>query len=293
MNTIYSTVGISKQSFHQWLNRSMVVMEEQQNLLPILSQLRQDHPVMSCRQMYLMLKPETMGRDKFEEFCHSYGYKVEPKKARYKTTDSRGIIYFPNLLLTLVELSGINQLWVSDITYFETSNQVYYLTFITDIYNREIVGYSVSKSLRTEHTTLPALRMAISKTNLKKESGLIFHSDGGGQYYCKIFVALTKSFGIRNSMGKTAYQNPHAERINGTIKNNYLVHYQPSNYNELKKMLIKAVNMYNLHKPHQSLNGYTPQAFKEHVNNGLLTKTWIINKKKKVTKKEKVNIFIN
>jgi transposase InsO family protein len=293
MNTIYPTVGVSKQAFHQWLNRSMVVLEEQQNLLPILRQLRQDHPVMSCRQMYLMLKPETMGRDRFEEFCYSHGYKVERKRARYKTTDSRGVIYFPNLLLSLDELSCVNQLWVSDITYFEIGNQVYYLTFITDIYNREIVGYSVSKSLRTEHTTLPALRMAIRKTNLRKESGLIFHSDGGGQYYCKLFVALAKSFGIRNSMGKTAYQNPHAERINGTIKNNYLVHYQPKSYYELKKMLIKAVDMYNLFKPHRSLNGYTPQAFKDLASKGLLTKTWVINKKKKVSKKEKVNIFIN
>ena len=94
-------------------------------------------------------------------------------------------------------------------------------------------------------------------------------------------------------MGKTAYENPHAERVNGTIKNNYLVHYQPQNYNELKKMLIKAVKLYNQQKPHQSLNGYTPQAFKELVGKGLLTKIWVINKKKKVTKKEKVNIFIN
>ena len=189
-------------------------------------------------------------------------------------------------------MSGVNQLWVSDITYFEINKEVCYLTFITDIYNREIVGYNASESLRTEHTTMPALRMAINKTKLKKESGLIFHSDGGGQYYSKAFTSLTKFYGIKNSMGKTAYENPHAERINGTIKNNYLVHYQPNNYNELKRMLIKAVNLYNQHKPHQSLNGLTPQAFKDLANKGLLTKTWIINKKKKVSKKEKVNIFI-
>ena len=292
MNQIYTSTRISKQAFHQWLNRSLIVFEEQENLLPILRQIRQNHPVMSCRQMYLMLKPATMGRDRFELFCYTHGYKVERKRIRYKTTDSRGVIYFPNLLLSLDELSGVNQLWVSDITYFEIMKEVYYLTFITDIYNRELVGYNASVRLRTEHTTLPALSMAIRKTKLKRESGLIFHSDGGGQYYSKTFTALTKSYGIRNSMGKTAYENPHAERVNGTIKNNYLIHYQPDSYNKLKKMLIKAVNLYNQDKPHQSLNGYTPQGFKELVNTGLLTKTWVINKKKKVSKKEKVNIFI-
>lgn len=292
MNSIYSTVGVSKQAFHQWLNRCLVVFEEQQNLLPILRQIRQDHPVISCRQMYVMLKPETMGRDRFEAFCYAHGYKVDRKRKPYKTTNSRGVIYFPNLLLSLNELSDVNQLWVSDITYYEIGQHVYYLTLITDIFNREIVGYNASESLRTEHTSLPALKMAIRKTKLKRESGLVFHSDGGGQYYCKIFVKLTAFYGIQNSMGKTAYQNPHAERINGTIKNNYLVHYQPNSYAELKKMLIKSVKMYNHQKPHQSLNGYTPHAFKEQVKKGLLTKTWIINKKKKVTKKEKVNTFI-
>ena len=292
MNNIYTTIGISKQAFHQWVGRSMIVLEEQENLLPILRQLRQDHPVMSCRQMYLMLKPETMGRDRFEVFCYAHGYKVEQKRRKYKTTDSRGVIYFPNLLLNLDELSSVNQLWVSDITYFEINKEVYYLTFITDIYNREIVGYNASTSLRTEYTTLPALHMAIRKTKLRKESNLIFHSDGGGQYYSKVFVTLTKTYNIKNSMGKTAYENPHAERVNGTIKNNYLVHYQPKDYNELKKMLIKAVHLYNQYKPHQSLKGYSPREFKELVGKGLLTKTWAINKKKKVSKKEKVNICI-
>ena len=84
MNQIYSSTEISKQAFHQWLNRSLVVFEEQQNLLPILRQIREDHPVMSCRQMYLMLKPVTMGRDRFEMFCYAHGYKVELKRIRYK-----------------------------------------------------------------------------------------------------------------------------------------------------------------------------------------------------------------
>ena len=292
MNRMYVTIGISKQAFHQWLGRSMVIFEEQENLLPILRQIRQDHPMMSCRQIYLKLKPETMGRDRFEVFCHANGFKVEQKTRRYKTTDSRGVIYFPNLLMILDELSSVNQLWVSDITYFEIDKEVYYITFITDIYNREIVGYSASETLRTEHTTLPALRMAIRKRKPQKEHGLIFHSDGGGQYYCKVFVTLTKTHGIKNSMGKTAYENPHAERINGIIKNYYLYPYQPRNYKELKTMLIKAVNLYNQDRPHQSLNGHSPHEFEELIAKGILTKTWVINKKKKVSKKEKVNICI-
>lgn len=292
MNALYRTVGISKQGFHQWLNRALDIYEEQGYLLPILLQLREDHPRMSCRHMYLMLKPKTMGRDRFEAFCHQHGFKVEFKRKRYLTTDSRGTIYFPNLLLILDELTGINQLWVSDITYFEIDGELFYLTFIMDVYNREIVGFSVSDNLRTESTTTPALRMAIANRDLAKESDLVFHSDGGGQYYCKEFVSLTKEYGFKNSMGKTAYENPHAERLNQTIKNSYLIPYEPKNKIELKKMLIKAVALYNIDRPHGSLGGYSPQRFKELIDKGLLTKTWFVNKKKKVSKKEKVNIYI-
>ena len=87
-------------------------------------------------------------------------------------------------------------------------------------------------------------------------------------------------------MGKTAYENPHAERINGTIKNDYLIPYQPKDFNE-SKMLKKVVNLYNRQRPHQALKGHSPQEFKDLINAGLLTKTWVINKKKKVTKKKK------
>jgi putative transposase len=289
---LFRVAGISKQGFHQWLDREIIRKEEQMQLLPIIEQIRQDHPRLSCREIYFMLKPKYMGRDRFEEFCYMYGLKIEIKKSRYKTTDSLGVIRFPNQLLTLQELTGINQVWVSDITYYQLNESVYYLTFITDLYSRSIVGFTASTSLRTEDTTLKALQIAIKKRNIPVDSKLIIHSDGGGQYYCKEFLKLTNQYGMINSMGKEVYDNPHAERINGTIKNNYLIPYQPKNYDNLNKLLEKAVNLYNTQKPHKALNRLTPEAFENLTAKGLLTKTWIINKRKKVTKKEKVNIYI-
>lgn len=292
LNTLYGICGISKQGFHQWLDREFKRKEEQMQLIPIIMQIRQDHPRLSCREIYYMVSPKYMGRDRFEKFCFNNSLKVDCKKNRYKTTDSKGVNRFPNLLLETNELTGVNQLWVSDITYFTIGRQVYYLTFIMDVYNRKIVGYCASKSLRTVDTTLKAIKMAIGTQNFKKGSGTIIHSDGGGQYYCKEFTSLTEHYGIRNSMGKSAYENPYAERINGIIKNDYLIPYQPRTFKELKNMLIKAVYLYNTQRPHKSLRRLSPYEFQNQVDKGLLTKTWIINKKKKVSKKEKVNISI-
>ncbi len=89
------------------------------------------------------------------------------------------------------------------------------------------------------------------------------HSDGGGQYYCNEFKALTKSLEMVNSMTEEkVYENSHAERLNGIIKNNYLYPYGPTNMNSLKRLLDKAVLMYNTGKPHKALGKLTPSNFR-------------------------------
>lgn len=258
MNQIYRTVGISKQAFHQKLDRQLAMQEEQQQLLPVINDIRGDHPRLAARKIYHMLQPLNMGRDRFEKFCFSSGYKLDRKKAYQRTTDSSGVIRFDNLIKE-IELRGINQVWVSDITYYRIDEKFYYLTFIMDLFSRRIVGHCASTTLQTKQTTLIALQQALKDRN--PSAGLIFHSDGGGQYYCKEFLHLTGQYNIRNSMGESALDNPNAERVNGTIKNDYLVHYGPHNFAELKQLLAKAVDRYNQFRPHDSLKKKSPVGF--------------------------------
>lgn len=285
MNEIYRNRGISKQNFHQVLDRMLWHRMEQEQLLVIIRKVRQDHPKMSCRDMYRLVRPQFMGRDRFESFCFEEGFMVELKKDFRRTTNSLGVTRFPNLIQDL-ELTGVNQVWVSDITYYEMNNRFYYLTFIMDLYSRNIIGYSESVSLLTVDTTIPALNMAIRARKRYNLAGLIFHSDGGGQYYCKEFLKITGHYGILNSMCETVYENPHAERLNKTIKNNYLYPYGPENRIELMVMLKKAVEMYNMQKPHRSLKGLSPVDFEN--KSKLLTENQLINKRKKEAKKEKI-----
>ena len=291
MNAIYRTLGISKQAFHQRLDLQIRQQEELAQFLPIISQVREDHPRMAARVMYQLIKPQTIGRDRFEVFCFEHGYKLDIKRNFHRTTNSLGVTRFENLKDGF-ELKGINQIWVSDITYYEMLGRFYYLTFIMDLYSRSILGYSASNHLFTENTTIPALKMAIRKRNGANIKGLIFHSDGGGQYYCKEFLKLTREAGMRNSMCESVYGNTHAERINGTIKNAYLESYNPQTPLQLNNMLIKAVKMYNEQKPHEALKGLSPAVFEEMLC-GLLTKTDVVNKRKKVTKKENLIIINN
>jgi putative transposase len=285
MSELYRAIGISKQNFHQVLDRMLLHQMEKEQLLLIIRQVREDHPKMSCRDMYRLIQPQFMGRDRFEAFCFEEGFRVEIKKNFRRTTNSLGVTRFPNLIQGL-ELIGVNHVWVSDITYYEMNSRFYFLTFIMDLFSRKIVGYSESDNLFTSDTTIPALNMAIRARSGQDLKGLIFHSDGGGQYYCKEFLKITRQYNILNSMGECVFENPHAERLNRTIKSNYLYSYDPKNRLELRVKLKKAVDMYNIQKPHGSLGGLSPVMFEKQSE--LLTENQLINKRKKETKKEKI-----
>jgi putative transposase len=285
MNELYRAIGISKQNFHQVLDRMLLHYMEKEQLLLIIRQVREDHPKMSCRDMYRLIQPQFMGRDRFEAFCFEEGFRVEIKKNFRRTTNSLGVTRFPNLIQGL-ELTGVNQVWVSDITYYEMNNRFYYLTFIMDLFSRKIIGYGAAVNLLTAYTTIPALNMAIRARHGQDLTGLIFHSDGGGQYYCKEFLNITRENKIQNSMCDRVYENPQAERLNRTVKNNYMYPYNPQDEVQLKKMLKKAVDMYNNQKPHRALNGQSPVSFEK--KRKLLTENQLINKRKKEAKKEKI-----
>jgi len=266
LNAIYRAVGISKQGVHKLLNTRLLKRELEANLSLVISQIRKDHPTMSLRAMYHKIGPQGLGRDAFESMAKELGYKVTMKRSGARTTDSSGVVRFDNLLQSL-KLTHVNQAYCSDITYFELNDRFYYLTFMMDCYSRKVVGYSVSDNLYTEYTTLPALRQAIRSRGEEQMKGLILHSDGGGQYYDKNFLLLTKQHGIKNSMCEMAYENGKAERLNGIIKNNYLKHWQINNYAELKQKVDQAVRLYNHEKPHKSLRYKTPVQFESEILN--------------------------
>lgn len=241
MNQLYRILSIRKQAFHQMMKRRNRDLATAEQVLFLVNKIRKDHPHMSVREIYFKLKPPGMGRDKFEHFCFERGYRVIQARNYRRTTDSRGVTRFPNLLKG-IEVTGVNQVLVSDITYYEMDRQFYYLTFIMDLYNREVIGFSASLSLLTEDTTLPALKQSVRNRGKAAFVGTIIHSDGGGQYYSHGFKDFTKKLGMKNSMTEeSVYENPHAERLNGIIKNDYVYPYGPTTFAQLKKDLARAL----------------------------------------------------
>jgi len=206
-----------------------------------------------------------MGRDKFCELFLDLGYRVR-KVRNYTKTTVPGWVNYPNLIEGMMVIRPY-QVLQSDITYFELNARFYYVIFIIDVYTREILGYNLADNLRAE-CNVKALNMAlkkIPKTNLKS---LIHHSDRGSQYSSKLYTELLKEAGIQISMGEKAQDNPYAERVNGTLKNEYLKLWRINTFAALKAKVKKAVNHYNRHRLHKAFNDqYSPLGFKQALVN--------------------------
>ena len=266
LNEFYRSLNLTKQGVHDMLNRLMRTNALNCQVLKMAKEIRIDHPSMGIREMYYKIKPQGIGRDKFEYLCLEEEMKVKRSKNFRKTTNSLGVTRFPNLIDGLT-INSMNQVWQSDITYYELKGRFYYITLIQDAFTKRIVGHNCSKRLTTEQTTLPSLKKALKTRKNQSLAGLIFHSDGGGQYYDKEFKSLTGTHHIINSMGETCYENAMAESLNGVIKNKYLKYFKIDSFQMLEKQLDRVVKLYNSDKPHSSLNRLTPLEFENiHCN---------------------------
>lgn len=242
----------------------------------MMEQVRQIHPGMGLRTMYEMLQPDGIGRDGFVALGLQQGFRLKSIEKQTRTTYSVKSSRYKNLLAEEV-FHSINQLWSSDITYFHLSDKFFYIVFIMDVYSRRIVGYSLADNMRSENNLL-ALQRALKLRGIRDYEGhLIHHSDKGSQYVSDDYTALLEQYGIRISMCNEVYENTHIERVNDTIKNQYLKRWDIDNVKELSYKLADAVKAYNEQRPHQSLNGMSPVEYEKYL------KTIEHKKRKKMT----------
>lgn len=175
------------------------------------------------------------------------------------TTDSaHGLPVYPNLAQHMA-LSGINQLWVADITYIRLHREFVYLAVILDAYSRRCVGWNVSRRL-DDSLSLEALNIALARRGAAP--GLVHHSDRGVQYASKEYTDLLKEYNIAISMSRTGnpYDNAYAESFIKTLKYEevYLSEYESlADVRASIEYFIEEV--YNQKRLHSSI-GYLPPA---------------------------------
>ena len=139
------------------------------------------------------------------------------KRHFVRTTDSRhSLPVYPNLAGQM-SVSGIDELWIADITYIRLLREFIYLAVILDAFSRRCIGWALEQHLRAE-LALEALKMAIGARGVK--AGLVHHSDRGVQYASLEYTKLLEEQGAQISMSRrgNAYDNAKAERFMRTLK---------------------------------------------------------------------------
>lgn len=251
LNSLYQEAEISKQAVGQYQKRQVIFDVKVKQLILEADELRSEHPGCGVEKMYYTLKPNFIGRDRFVELFMDLGYRLKRQK-NYRRTTIAAKLFYPNLIKGM-KVNGPSQIWQSDITYIDVDGRFYYAVFIIDVYSKKIVGYQVSNHMRAT-ANLRALNMAL-KTH---KAPLIHHSDRGSQYTYKKYVDLLKANNCSISMALSAQDNAYAERINGTIKTEYLNYWKPKTYTMLKKKVKQAVLNYNQKRIHNGIEKLTP-----------------------------------
>jgi transposase InsO family protein len=230
---------------------------------PVLAE-RAVQPRLGARKLLRKLRPKLaeagvpVGRSRFFDVLREKSLLLEPLKGEPKTTNSRhSLPVFHNLVKDTV-LTGPNQAWAADITYIRTGEGFLYLSLLTDMWSRKIVGYHAGDTLEAEGD-MKALDMALAQ--LPEGAHPVHHSDRGCQYCSHLYVEKLRARGLAVSMTEEmhCYENALAERVNGILKQEYALGCTFRGKKQALAAIDEAVFLYNTARPHMSLNYETPE----------------------------------
>lgn len=227
----------------------------------LVKEARQNQPRLGTRKLYHVLKPQLekagvrMGRDRVFEELGRRGLLVSPKPRAWPQTTriSKVLPLFGNRIKGL-KVERPNQVWASDLTYIRSREGFMYLSLITDLMSRKIVGYQVSESLEGGGC-LRALERALE--GLPQGARPIHHSDRGCQYANHDYIRKLQKRGLEISMTEEDHcaENALAERMNGILKQEYGLGEEFARKERIRRAVDQAVWLYNNKRPHTAL-GY-------------------------------------
>jgi putative transposase len=191
------------------------------------------------------------------------------KKFKVTTNSTHKHLIVPNVLNRKFSVAEPSKVWVSDITYIRVKEGFLYLTTVLDLYDRKIIGWSLSNGMSVEETSLAALRMAVKNRSLKK--GLVFHSDRGLQYASKKFTNVIDSYKmITRSMSRkgNCWDNAVAESFFKTLKMEQIYGNTLISKEQMELDIFEFIEIwYNRKRRHSTLDYKTIEEFWIQKNN--------------------------
>jgi transposase InsO family protein len=255
---------MSRQNYYAQRRRRQRQQVDGDLIGQLVQRERAVQPRLGGRKLYHVLKKELaqagvkLGRDRFFEVLAERDLLLEPKAAAFPcTTHARHNLPVFTNQIRQVELTGANQVWVSDITYVRTLEGFLFLALITDKWSRKIVGYHCGDNLEAEGC-LTALDLALEA--LPEQARPIHHSDRGSQYCCHLYVdrLLERQLGVSMTDQDHCAENAMAERVNGILKQEYGLGVEFRTKADALRAVTQGIWLYNTRRPHTSLGLRVP-----------------------------------
>jgi putative transposase len=234
---------------------------EKRALTDRIEGIAEEFPRYGYRKVAAQLRREGLlvNHKKIQRIMRERGLGVKKRRRFVRTTDSNHPYpVYPNLIKHQV-MTGINQVWVADLTYIRITMAFVYLAVILDLYSRKAIGYALSDEIDTD-LSLTALQMALQRRH--PSPGVIHHSDRGVQYAAHEYIDVLRAYQFRISMSRKGnpYDNAAAESFMKTLKTEevYLWEYQTME-DAQRRLPYFIEDVYNHKRLHASL-GYRPPA---------------------------------
>ena len=265
LTEICALFDLKRDAYYKYLKRYKVRKSQEEQVIIMVDIKRKVLPRVGCHKLLNYLENDfndvniKIGRDKLFNILRANNRLIKPRRASCRTTNSYHHFHKYNNLIKDFTPTGINQVWVTDITYIRTVNGFCYLALVTDLYSRKIVGFDTSDSLELLGA-LRALKMAIRNAdNLRR---LIHHSDRGVQYCSYQYTGELLKRDIKISMTEDnhCYENAVAERVNGILKDEFYLDLTFFSTKLAQRATKNAIKLYNNERLHLSLDYKTPNS---------------------------------
>ena len=256
-------LGVSRQVYYRAIKSRERRRDIASQVVELVELVRVEQPRIGTRKLYHILKSELqelgVGRDRLFMILKANHMLIQPKRSYHITTNSHHRFRKHKNLIEQLTFEKPEQVWVSDITYLGNRQNPMYLSLVTDAYSKKIMGYYLDNTLEV-NASLKALKRAL-KNRIYPKQVLIHHSDRGLQYCSNDYQKVLDKANVKCSMTEShdPYQNAIAERINGILKQEFLMGTSKIKLKLMNKIVHESIKIYNTKRPYWSCYMNTPE----------------------------------
>ena len=265
------TLRVSPSGYYDWLERPACAQARANAVL--LQQIRQAHAASDATYGVPRIQAELAdqgvkaGHNRIAAVMRANGLRGVSRRRGWCVTTKRDKDRrpAPDLVQREFTATGINQLWVADMTYIPTWAGFVYLAVVLDVYSRKVVGWAFGQQ-QTAELVIQALNMALIT---RKPHGVIHHSDQGSQYTSVDFGKRCKEMGVRPSMGSVgdAYDNAMAESFFASLECELIDRRSWRSFAEARMAVFTWIEgWYNPRRRHKGLGQKSPINFEKELH---------------------------